>query len=65
MKPGKSCLSLTLFTAMASTLAAQGIDTTGLGYRIGYQVGSWLPSSIIMLVAVLLILKSSRQYRDK
>lgn len=65
MKPGKSSLYLALFMAMAPALAAQEADTSSQGYQIGYQIGSWLPFSIIVLLAVLLILKSRRQYGEK
>ena len=30
-------------------------DTSDVGYRIGYQVGSWLPFILLAVVAFLII----------
>lgn len=47
-----------------SVLSAQsdtvGVDTTDWRYRIGYEIGSWLPFLIIFTLALAVII---RQYR--
>ncbi|MEL7119558.1 MAG: hypothetical protein AAFO07_08960 [Bacteroidota bacterium] len=30
-------------------------DTTSVGYKIGYQIGSWLPFMIIVLIVGMII----------
>lgn len=35
-------------------------DTTGIQYKIGYQIGSWLPFILIAAVALAIILKGFR-----
>ena len=35
-------------------------DTTSVGYKVGYQIGSWLPFLIIALIALLIIVKGFR-----
>lgn len=60
----KSGFLLFLLVASGFNLAAQEADTTSLGYKVGYHIGSWLPFSIIVLMALLVLLKSSRQSRD-
>lgn len=64
MKMKKGLLLVSLMP-LASFLSAQAADTASLAYKTGYQIGSWLPFSIIVLLAVLVLLKASRQYRDK
>ncbi|MCB9264407.1 MAG: hypothetical protein H6558_05200 [Lewinellaceae bacterium] len=64
MKTRKKGLLLTGVMAFAVRLAAQEADTASLGYQIGYHIGSWLPFSIIILLALLILFKSSRQSRD-
>ncbi|MEO1715209.1 MAG: hypothetical protein AAFU60_17920 [Bacteroidota bacterium] len=29
------------------------VDTTDIGYKIGYEIGSWLPFIIIVVLALL------------
>jgi len=36
-------------------------DTTSMGYRIGYSIGSWLPFITIAGLAVLIILRRYRR----
>ena len=38
------------------------VDTTDVRYRIGYKIGTYLPITIILLLALLFI---SRAYRFK
>lgn len=64
MKTKKRGLLLCSLMVLAVHLFAQDTDTTSLGYQIGYHIGSWLPFSIIILLALLILLKSSRQRRD-
>lgn len=35
-------------------------DTTDIQYKIGYQLGSWLPFILIAVVALAIILKGFR-----
>ncbi len=55
-------LTTCLFLGQILTLLAQvddrGVDTTGAGYRVGYQIGSWLPFIIIIGLALLIIFRS-------
>jgi len=39
---------------------AEIADTTSLGYKIGYQVGSWLPFLLIAGLMIALIVRASR-----
>lgn len=64
MRTRRKGILLMLSLASALNLFAQEPDTASLGYQVGYHIGSWLPFSIIALLAVLIILKSSRQGRD-
>ena len=65
MKTKKRGLLLCSLMVLAVHLFAQDTDTISLGYQIGYHIGSWLPFSIIILLALLILLKSSRQRRAK
>ena len=58
--------ALTLALAPAFPLPAQetAADTTALGYKVGYQIGSWLPFLVIITLAVLIILKMARQNQE-
>lgn len=53
---------LAILGAHAESLMAQiddrGIDTTGIGYRIGREIGDWLPFLIIITLALLVIYRS-------
>lgn len=59
-----SRLTLTAFFFLCQTLtlAAQvdrrGVDTTDTGYRVGYQIGSWLPFAVVVGLALLIIFRS-------
>ena len=64
MKTHKKVFLLSLLLIFVLNLSAQEADTTSLGYQVGYHIGSWLPFSIIVLLALLVLLKSSRQKRD-
>jgi hypothetical protein len=40
------------------------VDTTTLGYKVGFTFGSWLP--FILLIAVLVLIVSKRyRFKDK
>lgn len=43
----------------------QEVDTTSVGYRIGYQLGSWLPVMIILVLALAVIWKGYRRRNDE
>lgn len=65
-----SKLVLTVFgTSISLMCSAQadtmGIDTTGLQYRIGYQIGSWLPFLIIFLLMVIVTVRGIQLSRRK
>jgi len=47
-------------SAQSDTLS---VDTTGWRYRIGYQIGSWLPFLIIFGLALAIIIRSYRLSR--
>ncbi|MCB0564623.1 MAG: hypothetical protein KDD01_09645 [Phaeodactylibacter sp.] len=64
MKTPKKGFLISLLMIFLFNLSAQEADTAGLGYQVGYHIGSWLPFSIIVLLALLVLLKSSRQKRD-
>jgi len=55
-------LTCSLFFCQILLVVAQvddrGVDTTGAGYRVGYQIGSWLPFIIIIGLALLIIFRS-------
>lgn len=36
----------------------RGVDTTGIGYRIGREIGNWLPFLVIISLALLVIYRS-------
>ncbi|MCB0558310.1 MAG: hypothetical protein H6573_05985 [Lewinellaceae bacterium] len=64
MKTHKKVFLLSLLLIFVLNLSAQEADTTSLGYQVGYHIGNWLPFSIIVLLTLLVLLKSSRQKRD-
>jgi hypothetical protein len=39
-------------------------DTTAVGYRIGYTIGSWLPFIIVGIIAIMVIVKGYRHGND-
>lgn len=38
-----------------------GVDKESLGYKIGYQIGSWLIPGILMVIVSILIFRRSRR----
>ncbi|MBV6428838.1 MAG: hypothetical protein KIPDCIKN_03375 [Haliscomenobacter sp.] len=36
------------------------VDTTSVGYKVGLQIGSWLPFLVIAIIALLIIVKGYR-----
>lgn len=62
--PVKVLLLFTLLIFVAP-LWAQQPDTSSLGYKIGYHIGSWLPFGIIVLLMLLILLKTSRRSSRK
>ena len=44
---------------------SEGVDTTSTGYQIGYQIGSYLPVAIILLLAIMVIARSYRLGKEK
>lgn len=55
-------LVLVMVGAATWSLFAQiddrGIDTTGIGYRMGREIGDWLPFLVIITLALLVIYRS-------
>ncbi len=53
---------LVLVLVSVITLLAQetGVDTTDVRYQIGYKIGTYLPISIILIIAILFIRKAYR-----
>ena len=49
---------------VAAQSANPGVDTTSTGYRIGYQIGAFLPVAVILLLAILVIWRSYRLGRQ-
>lgn len=41
--------------------ATEGIDTTGTQYQIGYKIGTYLPVTIILVIAFFVIKKQYRK----
>ncbi len=56
---------LAMLTVFALPLLAQEPDTTSIGYKIGYHIGSWLPFGIIVLLVALILLRTSRQSQNE
>jgi|GEM_PF-2204016 len=44
---------------------AEGVDTTSSGYKIGYEIGSWLPFIILFTLALMVIIRSFRLSQKK
>ena len=40
-------------------------DTTGVGYKIGYQIGSWLPFLVLATIFIWLLLKAFKRSKDQ
>lgn len=38
----------------------EGVDTTSERYKVGYEIGSWLPFIIIFTLALMVIIRSYR-----
>ncbi len=49
--------SLHLFLLFAQRDSA-AIDTTDIRYRIGYEIGSWLPFLVIFTLALMVIIRT-------
>ncbi len=50
--------------AQSPTARRAGIDTTDARYRIGREIGDWLPVSIILLLALLVLSRLYRRWDD-
>jgi len=53
-----SCFILSQVLIVFAQVDDRGVDTTGTGYRVGYQIGSWLPFIIVIGLALLIIFRS-------
>lgn len=40
------------------------VDTTSVGYKIGYEIGSWLPFLIIITLLLLVMFRARRLSRN-
>jgi len=58
----KILFALVLVFVSAITLLAQdtGVDTTDIGYKVGYKIGTYLPITIILIIAIFFIRKAYR-----
>ena len=58
-----------LFSFFLSVLSAQRdsavVDTTDIRYRIGYEIGSWLPFLVIFTLALMVIYRTWNLSRKK
>lgn len=41
------------------------VDTTSSAYQLGYQIGSWLPFILLIILAMMVIIRSYRLSADK
>jgi lipopolysaccharide export LptBFGC system permease protein LptF len=57
-----SCLMTLIVSLRAQT---EGIDTTSQEYKIGYQIGEWLPFLVIFTLALMVIIRSYRLSQKK
>jgi hypothetical protein len=55
-------LSLLMIILFAATSIAQdaGVDTTDVRYQVGYKIGTYLPVTIILILAIFFIRKAFR-----
>lgn len=67
----KSMLKRFIYSTTLSTFCLPSLfcqearaDTSALGYKVGYHLGSWLPFLIIIILVVLIIRKSGRQSQE-
>lgn len=57
---------LALFSTTVRGLGqTEGIDTTSSSYKIGYEIGSWLPFIILFTLALMVIIRSFRLSQKK
>ena len=50
---GSSPITQTVYLNKLSPMLLLQVDTTDIGYKIGYEIGSWLPFIIIVVLALL------------
>lgn len=64
----KFLLAFLLFLSLP-VLSAQrdsaDVDTTSIGYHIGYEIGSWLPFLVIFTLALMVIIRARNLSRKK
>jgi Mg2+/citrate symporter len=53
-------LIMVLVSVVGLMAQEAGVDTTDIRYRIGYKIGSYLPITIILILAILFIRKAFR-----
>lgn len=41
------------------------VDTTSIGYQIGYQIGSWLPFVLVVVIFAFIIYRRYSFKKDK
>ncbi len=44
--------------------AAVSVDTSSFGYKIGYQVGSWLPFLLLAGILIYLTVRAARKGKE-
>ena len=57
-----SCIMILMVSLRAQT---EGADTTSQSYKIGYQIGEWLPFLVIFTLALMVIIRSYRLSQKK
>lgn len=51
-------------TSHAQNETGTAMDTTSVGYQIGYQIGSWLPLLIIITLALMVMYRARKLSKD-
>lgn len=54
-------IALSLGPAWPLRAQEEAQDTSSFGYRVGYEIGSWLPFLIIVVLMLLIIRKMAQQ----
>ena len=65
----KQQIAILLFSLVNCPLFSQnqvteGVDTTSSGYKIGYEIGSWLPFLIIFTLAIMVMYRARKYSKD-
>lgn len=58
------CLFLGSSALFSQHEQADSVDTTSTGYKIGYEIGSWLPFLIIITLALMVMYRARKYSKD-